>query len=75
MDELRPIRCPNCGSQARSELFSTQTLLAYDPGHHDDRGVFHPNPNPNTTTTHWKCRQCGEEYISYTQGGKTYQVR
>lgn len=75
MRENQPIRCPNCQSQARTELFSTSTLLNWEKGYYDEEGNYHMNPNPNTTTTHWNCSQCGEKYASYTQNGKTYQVR
>jgi len=70
-----PIKCPKCGSQARTQGYSTTTALAVPPGYYDEKGEFHQEPDPNTTTTHWKCTGCGEEYVSYRQHGKEYQLR
>lgn len=73
MNQNRPIRCPNCGSQARMEWMSTSTLLAYTRSF--DESGKETTVDPNTSTTHWTCSDCGENYVSYSQAGKIYQVR
>ena len=68
------IKCSKCGSQARKELATSVTMMHYEKGYYDADGIYHENPDPNTRTTTWKCTDCGHEYNSYTQGGKTYQL-
>jgi len=69
------IKCPKCGSQARTEQYRSVTAILSEPGYYDENGKYHKEPDPNTTSILWRCRECGHDYMSYIQEGKSYQVR
>ena len=54
------IKCPHCGASYFEELSTYQTLVNVPRIFKDGKLV--DTPNPNTTTTKFKCLECGREF-------------
>ena len=55
------IKCPKCGSMAKTYLYSTATLL-YIPQEYDSEGNLIESGVTNKVVTKCKCKECGEIY-------------
>lgn len=53
------IKCPHCGESYYTEMHSNSTCVYHPPIWKDGVNI---NPDRNTTTTRYKCLNCGEEF-------------
>jgi DNA-directed RNA polymerase subunit RPC12/RpoP len=53
------IKCPHCGASHYMESGSMSTCVYYPPIWKDGVNI---NPDGNTTTTYYKCLECGKEF-------------
>jgi DNA-directed RNA polymerase subunit RPC12/RpoP len=53
------IKCPHCGASHYMESGGMSTCVYYPPIWKDGVNI---NPDRNTTTTYYKCLECGKEF-------------
>jgi hypothetical protein len=55
-------QCPYCEKPTHRSEGMRMTTAMYYPPVYDENGV-NTNPDRNTTTTHWKCLECNQDYV------------
>jgi len=69
--DMKSIKCPSCGESYFMEGISTTTAVYYPPIWKDGVNV---NPDRNTTTTQYKCLNCGNVFYISHNGNEEEEI-